>query len=954
MSIIKCLHTLDFLCRFFSKINIFLYLSWNLCILKPKGRASLMTTHNERNETGDYQEADFGSKDFVTKDEASAVKGEMKENVTGLGLQETNPEEVPLTSNVSPRKILVAGSRRIQANRNEISELAKTLGKKIMHQNNWILLNGGASETSSDGVIISVDHLVCIGAQEELEKSSEQRIEDRILTLVPEKVDQNLFHKIGKVDTVKGADLSSRRDELAKQADAIITIEGDIGSKEIIEYGRKLHKPVLPIACTGGASKEAWDNYETNILQTFGIKKPSEDYKMLTSTKGLDSTADLSDVIIRIIKNKLETYPPIESPEPLLPPYIERDIWTTNDKLGYDVYATAIAKFLTNENTHAPLCISIQAPWGGGKSSLMRMVQKRLDIDAANLAEKDYKRMSGGWVKLKELKRRIWKKKRERLRRVIRFRGRDGKNEQSEISIKEVQSEVENIEPKVTVWFNAWKYQSTEQVWAGLADSIVTQVAARMDPVERELFFLELNLRRQDLDSIRGWIYGRSLSYVWQKISPWIKLMMIGISSFAVTSILGWINQDGLLRTTGLYGILGAGGFGFIQTLRGHIAANNEPSEASLGNFVNVPDYKDKLGYIHHAMDDLEIVFKTIPAQYQPLIVFIDDLDRCSPNKVAQVIEGINLFLAGDFKGCMFILGMDTDMVAAALEVAHSDVLSKLPKYTLQTPLGWRFMDKFVQLPFVIPPVSNMGPYVKSLFPFEVQKEKGTSKDKDSNVKKTPGMKIIQGLKKIFRSERRRPRTEQISKDDEGSKPSAYDDEGKEKIRVMTEIISALSDKDKEFVEQMSKATSDFSNNPRDFKRFVNALRFQRYVWVINRRFTGKEPASSDQMRRWVVLSLKWPGLVRWLYWSVSGSGIRNQNGSNRNIVRERLAKLENIAGTSRTYQKAWQDQVEAQFDLKVNESPWIGDESLREFFERESTMIEGDRLSASAGRGLY
>jgi hypothetical protein len=110
--------------------------------------------------------------------------------------------------------------------------------------------------------------------------------------------------------------------------------------------------------------------------------------------------------------------------------------------------------------------------------------------------------MSGGWVKLKELKSRTRKKKRERSRRVIRIRGRGGKNEQSEISIKEVHSEVENIEPKVTVWFNAWKYQSTEQVWAGLADSIVTQVAARMDPVERELFFLELNLRRQDLDSI--------------------------------------------------------------------------------------------------------------------------------------------------------------------------------------------------------------------------------------------------------------------------------------------------------------------------------------------------------------------------------------------------------------------------------------------------------------------
>jgi hypothetical protein len=457
-----------------------------------------------------------------------------------------------------------------------------------------------------------------------------------------------------------------------------------------------------------------------------------------------------------------------------------------------------------------------------------------------------------------------------------------------------------------------------------------------MDPVERELFFLELNLRRQDLDSIRGWIYDRSLTYLWRKISPWIRVTIVGIGSFAVTSVFSLLSDNDFLRSSGIYGIIGSGGFGFLQTLRGQIAVNNKPSEASLGSFVNVPDYKDKLGYIHHAMDDLDIVFKTIPKEYHPIIIFIDDLDRCSPTKVAQVIEGINLFLAGDFKDCMFILGMDTDMAAAAaaLEVAHSDVISKLPKYTLQTPLGWRFMDKFVQLPIVIPPVSDMSQYVRSLFPFGTQEEKRTSKDKDT-------LKATQ------------PPTEQIPKEEE-DKPSDYDEKQKEIIKIMTKSIRSFSDKDKVFVEQVTKATSDFSDNPRDIKRFVNALRFQRFVWAGIRPLTGKEPASFDQMRRWTVLSLKWPGLVRWLYWGASGSGIRNQNETSGNIVRERLEKLENIAGTSRNNQKAWQDQVEGQFNLKVNEVAWMSDEGLRKFFEQESKLKGDDRLSASAGGGLY
>src|SRR6185503_2162333 len=100
-----------------------------------------------------------------------------------------------------------------------------------------------------------------------------------------------------------------------------------------------------------------------------------------------------------------------------------------------------------------------------------------------------------------------------------------------------------------------------------------------------------------------------------------------------------------------------------------------------------------------------------------PIVVFVDDLDRCSPAKVAQVIEAVNLFLGGDFPNCMFVIGMDTEMVAAALQAAHKDLVAALPK-DAGIPVGWRFMDKFVQLPFIIPPMPDEGMkhYADSLF----------------------------------------------------------------------------------------------------------------------------------------------------------------------------------------------------------------------------------------------
>ncbi len=55
------------------------------------------------------------------------------------------------------------------------------------------------------------------------------------------------------------------------------------------------------------------------------------------------------------------------------------------------------------------------------------------------------------------------------------------------------------------------------------------------------------------------------------------------------------------------------------------------------------------------------------PRKYLPIVVFIDDLDRFSPQKVAEVTGGINLFLASEFPDCMFVFGMDAEIVAAPL-----------------------------------------------------------------------------------------------------------------------------------------------------------------------------------------------------------------------------------------------------------------------------------------------
>lgn len=88
------------------------------------------------------------------------------------------------------------------------------------------------------------------------------------------------------------------------------------------------------------------------------------------------------------------------------------------------------------------------------------------------------------------------------------------------------------------------------------------------------------------------------------------------------------------------------------------------------------------------------------------LVIFIDDLDRCLPEKVVQVLEAVKLFLDKD--GCVFVLGADTDIVQEAVVKHYDDAGVKgenVGDYT----------EKLIQLRFALPPIpeDDMNAYVK-------------------------------------------------------------------------------------------------------------------------------------------------------------------------------------------------------------------------------------------------
>jgi len=77
------------------------------------------------------------------------------------------------------------------------------------------------------------------------------------------------------------------------------------------------------------------------------------------------------------------------------------------------------------------------------------------------------------------------------------------------------------------------------------------------------------------------------------------------------------------------------------------------------------------------------------------IVIFIDDLDRCSPESVFSVFEAIKLYL--DAKGFAFVIGVDSDIVSEA-------ILEK-KKYSKRIT-SEQYIEKIIQIAYNIPPAT--------------------------------------------------------------------------------------------------------------------------------------------------------------------------------------------------------------------------------------------------------
>jgi len=89
------------------------------------------------------------------------------------------------------------------------------------------------------------------------------------------------------------------------------------------------------------------------------------------------------------------------------------------------------------------------------------------------------------------------------------------------------------------------------------------------------------------------------------------------------------------------------------------------------------------------------------------LIVFIDDLDRCTPEKAVEVFESVKIFF--EITGIVFVFGINQEIIETAIDYKYQHFKGKFK--------GEDYLKKIIQVPFVLPPwiPSDVSHYLKTL-----------------------------------------------------------------------------------------------------------------------------------------------------------------------------------------------------------------------------------------------
>jgi predicted KAP-like P-loop ATPase len=294
-------------------------------------------------------------------------------------------------------------------------------------------------------------------------------------------------------------------------------------------------------------------------------------------------------------------------------------IWSDNetdlDLLGFRVHADLIRSVVIDRAV-LPVVLGIFADWGGGKSSIMRMLQKDLDADE------------------------------------------HGKT--------------------VCLYFNGWMFEGYEDAKTALLSSIL----------------IELGEHKRFGPAVKDRVVGLL------KRVRWMEVAKLGVKHVGVP-LAAAILTGGLAGAATAVGALATGAMA---------KAAEEPPKGGAAkeqwsDLIDADPAKPDVLEIRKFREDFADMLAK--SDIESLVILIDDLDRCLPERIIETLEAIKLFVA--VPKTAFVLGADPRIVRHAIatryvkrQLGEDGQASGDEQYDLVQD----YLEKLIQVPYHLPRLS--------------------------------------------------------------------------------------------------------------------------------------------------------------------------------------------------------------------------------------------------------
>ena len=510
--------------------------------------------------------------------------------------------------------------------------------------------------------------------------------------------------------------------------------------------------------------------------------------------------------------------------EPIaLSSWLVRLMWSDNetadDLLGFQVHADLIRSVVTDPKI-LPVTIGVFGDWGGGKTSIMKMLERDLDPEQ--------------WA--------------------------DGSPERF------------NYEKAAVIYFNGWQFEGYDDAKAAILSSVLLSLGdhKRFGP----------KVRDKALDLLKS--------------VDWMRVARFGFKHVALPAAAA-------LATGGIAAVPAA-----VAMASGLSQSKPEDKEKSEEKGEDTSWFNAKEN--EHGVD-----VRTFRERFQKmlkdcgidkLVILIDDLDRCTPERVIENLEAIKLFLS--VPGTAFVIGADPRIVEHAIRLRYAErALDQRDDDTDR--LIKDYLEKVIQIPYRLPRLSSseIETYMVLLFcTLHLSSEEG------------------QVCITASKAERERNR---------------YSSFGFASVRQAlggVELKLPLSEALTFCAAAAPLITEGLKGNPRQVKRFLNAFLLRKQLSSVARL----QDIRDDVLVKLMILEYTNPDLFTQLFnWQAGQAGFPKELAAMETAVEK---KPENLEDTLRSYGQSWASGTARQW---IAIHPQLSATDLRDYF-----WIARDRLAST------